>query len=68
MCTKLKQHLILELDFTQRYRIGIDWEMYGKFFLRCEGKKIATSMKTNNLEKRTIASLEMPAVKQNKPD
>ena len=27
MCTNLKQHLILGLDFTQRYRIGIDWDI-----------------------------------------
>ena len=38
MCTTLKQ-LFLGLDFAQRYRIGIDWDMYGKLFLRCEGKK-----------------------------
>ena len=49
VCTKLKQHLILGLDFAQRYRIGIDWNTYGKLFLRCEGKQIATSMKANNL-------------------
>ena len=50
VCTKLKQHVILGLDFTQRYRIGLDWDMYGKLFMRCEGNKIATSMKTNNIE------------------
>ena len=32
VCTKLKQHLILGLDFAQRYRIGMDWDMYGKLF------------------------------------
>ena len=48
VCTKLKQHLILRLDLAQRCRIGIDWEKYGILFLRCEGKKIATSMKTKS--------------------
>ena len=37
--SKLKQHLILGLDFAQRYRIGIDWDMTRKLFLRCEVKK-----------------------------
>ena len=68
MCTELKQNLILELDFTQRYRIGIDWYMCGKLFLRHEGKKIATPMKTNNLELWAIASLEISAGKQNKTE
>ena len=40
--------------------------MYGKLFLRHEGKKIATPMKTNNLEQWTIASLEISEGKQNK--
>ena len=65
VCIKLKQHLILGLDFVQRYRIGIDWDMHGKLFLRSEGKKMATSMKIYNLEHQTIASLEISAGKQN---
>ena len=27
VCTKLKHNLILGLDFTQRYKIGIDWDI-----------------------------------------
>ena len=27
--TKLKQLLIMQLDFVQRYRPGIDWDAYG---------------------------------------
>ena len=38
--------------------------MYEKLFLRCEGKKIATFMKTNDLKQWTIASLEIPVGKQ----
>ena len=38
--------------------------MYGKLFLRHEGKKLATSMKTNDLEQQTIASLEISVGKQ----
>ena len=26
VCAKLKQHLILGLDFAQRYKIRIDWD------------------------------------------
>ena len=37
VCTKLKQHLILGLDFAQRYKIGINLDKNGKLFLRCEG-------------------------------
>ena len=48
VCTKLKQNLILGLDFTQRYKIGINWDINGKLFLRHGGKKIATSLKTND--------------------
>ena len=38
VCTKLKQHLILGLDVAQRYKIGIDWEINGRLFLRQKGK------------------------------
>ena len=39
VCTKLKQYLILGLEFVQRYKIVIDWDINGKVFLRCKGKK-----------------------------
>ena len=39
VCTKLKQPLILDITFAQRYRIGIYWDMYGALFFRCEAKK-----------------------------
>ena len=42
--------------------------MNRKLFMRHEGKKIATSMKTNNIEQWTIASLETLAGKQNETD
>ena len=42
--------------------------MYGKLFLRHEGKKTARSMKTNKCEQWTIASLEIPAGTQNETD
>ena len=32
VCTKLKQHIILGLDFAQRYGVGINWDMYRKSF------------------------------------
>ena len=42
--------------------------MYGKLFLRCEGKNLATSMKTNDLEQWKIASLETLSGKEHKID
>ena len=41
---KLKQNLILGLDFAQTYKIDIDSDIDGKLFPRCKGKKIATSL------------------------
>ena len=58
VCTKLKQHLILGQDFVQRYKIGIDWDIKGKLFLRCKGKKIASSLKTIDSGQWMIASLK----------
>ena len=68
VCTKVKQHLILGLDFTQRCMIRIDWLMYGNCFLRHEGKKIATSMKSSHLEQWTIPLLETSSGKQYETD
>ena len=65
VCTKLKQHLILGLDFAQRFRVGIDWDTSGNFFLRHEGKKITCSMKTHNFGQQVITSLKISADKQN---
>ena len=59
VCTKLKQHLTLGCDFTQRCKIGIDWDINGKLFLRHEGKKIASSLKTNNTGQQMISSLKI---------
>ena len=44
-CKKLKQPLIVGLALAQRYKIGVEWDAFGAFFLRCKGKKIATAMK-----------------------
>ena len=55
VCTKLKEHLNLGLDFAKRYKIGIGWYIYGKLFLQHKGKKIASAMKTNHFGKCTIA-------------
>ena len=69
MCTELKQHLILGLDFAQRYKIGIDWDINGKLFLKCRGGKKASSMKTINSGQWMIASLkyqQMNRMTQNK--
>ena len=62
-CTKLKWSLILELNFAQRYKIGIDWDMHWTLFLRCEGKKIASSLKVTKPGKWTTAFLETPSGK-----
>ena len=38
ICAKMKQPLILGLNLSQIYRIGIDWDMYRTLFLRHESK------------------------------
>ena len=38
ICTKLKQPLIIELDFAQRYKLGVDWDTSGTLFLGLDGK------------------------------
>ena len=59
VCTKLKQNLILGLNFAQRYKIGIYWDINGKLFLRTKGKNIATSLKTSDSGQLTIVSLNI---------
>ena len=68
ICTKLKQALFLGHNVAQRYRIGIDWDIYGPLFLRHEGKKIATSMKMTNPGQCMIAFLETPSDKPQDTD
>ena len=68
ICTKLKQPLFLGLTFAQRYGIEIDWEMYGTLFLRCECKKITTSMKMTNPDQWTIVFSETPSDKTQEID
>ena len=58
-CPKLKQNLILGLDFSQRYKMSIDWDINRKIFLRCKGKKIATSLKSSDTGQWTIALLKI---------
>ena len=65
VCTKLKQNLILDLTFAQRYKIAIDWDINGNFFLICDDKKIATSLKTNDSGQWTIALLNILSDGQN---
>ena len=33
ICTKLKQPLIIRIDFAQRYKIGVEWHNYGSLTL-----------------------------------
>ena len=33
ICTKLKQSLIIGLDFVQRYKLGVDWDTSGMLYL-----------------------------------
>ena len=49
---KQKQPLIVELDFAQRYKIGIDWDAYGTLILRYK------TMKKGNQCQQIIAFLE----------
>ena len=65
VCTKLKQNLILVLNFAQRYKIVIDWDINGILFLRCKGKRMTTSLKTNDSGQWTMASLKISPNGQN---
>ena len=42
ICTKLKQPLIIGLDFAQRYRLEVDWDISGNLHIWLNGWKIAT--------------------------
>ena len=44
----MEQPLIEILDFSQRYKIGVEWNAYGTLFLRYKGKKIVTVIKKGN--------------------
>ena len=33
ICTRLKQPLIIGLDFAQRYKLGVDWDSPGTLCL-----------------------------------
>ena len=57
ICKKLKQPLIVGLDFAQRYKTGIDSDAHGTY-LRYKGKWIDTAMKKGNQCQQTIALLE----------
>ena len=39
VCTKLKQHLILGLDFAERYKISIDWDINGKIVSKIQSQE-----------------------------
>ena len=49
VCTALKAQMILGLDFTQTYRIGIDWDNNMEPYLRSEGKFLTSAMPLQTL-------------------
>ena len=59
ICKKLKQSLIVGLDFAQRYKTGIVWDAYGMLFLRYKGKRIAIAIKKDNPCQQTVAFPEI---------
>ena len=63
--TKLKQSLILGLDFAQRYKLGVDWDLSGTLYLRHDGWKIATTTKKDN-SKRQVMTIYDTALAENK--
>ena len=42
-CQNLKQPLLFGMDFTQNYRIGIDWDCNGVSHLRNQGRKLISA-------------------------
>ena len=57
---KLKQPVIIGLDFAQHYKIRLDWNVYETLFFRHEGKKIATAVRKGNQCQLSVALLETP--------
>ena len=49
VCTVLKAQMILGLDFTQTYWIGIDWDSNMEPYLRSEGKFLTSAMPLQTL-------------------
>ena len=45
ICTKLKEPLMIGLDFAQRYRLGVDRDTSGTLYIQLNGWKIATKIK-----------------------
>ena len=64
VCAKLKHYFILGLESAQRCIIAVDWDDNGKLFLRHKGKKIATSLKTNDSGQQTRASSKISTDEQ----
>ena len=46
------------IAFAQRYKTGIDWDVYGTLFLGYKGKMIATAMKNGSPCQQSVALLE----------
>ena len=56
--TKLKQLLIIGLDFAQRYKLSVGWDTSGTFYLQLDRQNIATTMKKGNTGRQVMAMYE----------
>ena len=58
ICMKLKQPLIIGLDFAQRYKLGVDWNTSGTLSLWLDWWKIASTMKKASIERHVMTIQE----------
>ena len=49
VCQNLKQPLLFGMDFTQNYRIGIDWDHNGVLYLRHRGRKLISEWSNGSI-------------------
>ena len=62
--TKLKQSLIIGLDFAQRYQLGGDWDTSGTLYLWLDRWKTATAIQQGNMEREVMTMHETKLVCQ----
>ena len=59
MCQILKQPLLFGMDFTQNYRIGIDWDHNGVSFLRHRGRKLISAWPYGSISDQNYMTREI---------
>ena len=66
ICMKLKQPLIIGLNFSQRYKLGVDWDTSGTLYLQCEWWKITNVIRKGNLQRQVMTICETALAEKKK--